>query len=288
MRPTNLKTKLFLDSGDPNDTRSVLDSLGFLDGQTTNPSLVTKNPRVKQLLDNGEKITKEELLNHYHEIVKEISSLIPDGSVSIEVYADASTTAAEMLEQAEEMFAWIANAHIKFPTTKAGLEAAEMAVAQDMRVNMTLCFTQEQAAAVYAATKAATKPNQVFVSPFMGRLDDKGVNGFQVVKNIAKMYEAGDRHVKLLAASVRNMEHFNAVLSNEIDIITSPVEFLLEWAKNGSEMPLADYNYYKEGLSEVEYQELDLTQNWRDFDLYHELTETGQKKFAEDWNALIK
>lgn len=78
-----------------------------------------------------------------------------------------------MLKQGKQMYSWVPNAHIKFPTATEGLKAANKAVKEDLRVNMTLCFTQEQAAAVYAATRGA-KRGQVFVSPFIGRLDDGG------------------------------------------------------------------------------------------------------------------
>ncbi|MBI4130560.1 transaldolase, partial [Candidatus Roizmanbacteria bacterium] len=172
MKPSNLTTKIFLDSGDPEDTKKMIGILGFLDGQTTNPSLVAKK-LADQGLGNGErgkKLSEKELLNEYKKIVQEISSIIPQGSVSIEVYADKTTTAEQMLVQGKEMFSWIPNAHIKFPTTAEGLKAAERAVIEGMRVNMTLVFTQSQAAAVYAATKHAGKESltghkNIFVSP---------------------------------------------------------------------------------------------------------------------------
>ncbi|MFB6224880.1 MAG: transaldolase family protein, partial [Candidatus Paceibacteria bacterium] len=96
---------------------------GFLDGQTTNPTLVSKHPEAKKKLDNGEKFSTDEIYGFYKEIVQDISGQIPEGSVSIEVYADHQTTTADMLAQARSMFEWIPNAHIKFPTTYAGLTA---------------------------------------------------------------------------------------------------------------------------------------------------------------------
>src|SRR3989344_2946519 len=94
MRPEGLQTKIFLDSGDPAETREAIKLLGFLDGQTTNPSLVAKNPETA-----GKKFTKPEIFDFYKKVVTEVSGLIPDGSVSIEVYADMDTTADQMLEQ---------------------------------------------------------------------------------------------------------------------------------------------------------------------------------------------
>lgn len=89
--------------------------------------------------------------------------MIPQGSVSVEVYADSSTKAEEMLAEAFEMSSWIPNAHIKFPSTKEGLKAAERAVKANLRVNMTLCFQQEQAAAVYSATSGSKKGMCLFL-----------------------------------------------------------------------------------------------------------------------------
>lgn len=129
----NLKTKIFLDGGDPEETKEIISLLGFLDGQTTNPTLIAKNPEAQARIARGEKFSK----------VEKISSLIPGGSVSVEVYADKSTAAEEMLKQAGEMFSWIPNAHIKFPITSEGLEVAEQFVRAGKRVNMTLCFSQK-------------------------------------------------------------------------------------------------------------------------------------------------
>src|SRR3989344_3804163 len=200
MRPNHLKSRIFLDSGDPQETREALELLGFLDGQTTNPSLIAKNSATA-----GKKFSRSEILDFYKKVVQKISGLIPAGSVSIEVYADASTTATEMIEQGKIFNGWIPNAHIKYPTTTGGLQAAEFSVSQGLRVNLTLCFSQEQAAAVHAATKGAQK-GDVFVSPFVGRLDDRGENGMDLIKHIINMYAAGDGHVEGLTASVRNLD----------------------------------------------------------------------------------
>ena len=105
-------TKIFLDSGDVNETKKIKDLLGFLDGQTTNPTLIAKNAG-----GSGKKFTKDEIFAFYKDVVTEVSKLVPD-SVSIEVYSDKSTTAEEMFAQAKDMYTWIPNAHIKYPTTK--------------------------------------------------------------------------------------------------------------------------------------------------------------------------
>lgn len=285
-KPANLKTKIFLDSGNVSETKETIELLGFLDGQTTNPTLIAKNPEAQQRLAAGKKFSQEEIYSFYKSVVSELSLLIPEGSISIEVYADENTSTEEMFTQSKEMFSWIPNAHIKYPTIKAGLEAAQRSVAEGMRVNMTLCFTQEQSAAVYAATLGAKK-GDVFVSPFIGRLDDKGENGMDLIKNIDQMYKESDGHVELLAASVRNMNHFLYSLALGVDIITAPFSVLKEWAQKGMPVPGPDFNYPAEELKSIPYQDLDLNKHWTEFDITHPLTEAGINRFSADWNALI-
>lgn len=282
-----LTTKLFLDGGDPKETREIVAALGFLDGQTTNPTLIAKNPDAQKCLVGEEKCTREDLLGLYKDVVRELSSLIPTGSVSIEVYADRNTTAEEMLKQAREMFTWIPNAHIKFPTTHVGLAAAEQFISEGGRVNLTLVFSQEQAAAVHAATRGAKK-GDVFVSPFIGRLDDGGENGMDLIKNIRKMYDEVGSHVEVLAASIRSMEHLLASFEYKSDIITAPAKILKEWAACMRQTRTARRSLTPTtNLKPIAYQKLDLSRNWREFDISHPLTEKGVERFASDWNALI-
>ncbi len=287
MRPKNLKTRVFLDGGDPEETKEVIRLLGFLDGQTTNPTLISKNPRARHRLEKGEKFTREEIIDFYQETVRKISKLIPEGSISVEVYADPSTSAETMLGQGKEMFSWIPNAHIKFPTSREGLKAAEQAVKSGMRVNLTLCFSQEQAAAVYAATRGA-KRGDVFVSPFVGRLDDRGENGMDLISHILKMYQKGDGHVMVLTASVRRMDHLLYAIQLGSDIMTAPFNVLKEWGEKGLPMPGDDYAYRPEGLKTIPFKEIDPTKNWQSYDIRHELTDKGMERFSADWNALIR
>jgi transaldolase len=174
-------TKILVDGGNPEETTRIKNLLGFLDGQTTNPTLVAKNPEVQQRIASGRKLTLEEHKDEYRHIVRKISPLVGSAGVSIEVFADFDTTAEDMLAQGKEMFSWIPNAYIKYPCVHEGLRAAQISVEAGIRVNMTLmtlCFSQEQAAAVYAATKGSREP--VYVSPFVGRLDDRGENGMEL------------------------------------------------------------------------------------------------------------
>ncbi len=286
MRPENLMTRIFLDGGDPDESEELMHLLGFLDGQTTNPTLISKNPDAKIRMDQGNGFGEEELLDFYRQLVQEIAGIMPHGSVSIEVYAMPDTPASRMLEQGRKMFSWIPNAQIKFPCSHEGLKAAEQAVAQDIRVNMTLCFCQEQAAAVYAATRGANK-GDVYVSPFVGRLDDRGQNGMALVENILRMYQQGDGHVDVLAASVRSLDQLLYGIHLGCDIITAPYKILKEWGERGLTVPGPGYSYDPAGLRSIPYEQVDLDQDWRQYEIGHELTVKGMEKFSEDWNQLI-
>src|SRR5260370_41230315 len=140
------KTRDLVDGGNPNETLRIKSLLGFVDGQTTNPSLIAKNPEIQQLIASSHTLIPEEEKNEYKKIVRSISPLVGDAGVSIEVFADLNTTAEEMLAQGQEMFSWIPNAYIKYPYTHEGLRAAHVSVQRGIRVNMTLCFSQDQAA----------------------------------------------------------------------------------------------------------------------------------------------
>jgi transaldolase len=287
MRPEGMTTKIFLDGGDPDESKQILDLLGFLDGQTTNPTLISRNPEAKSRLERGERFSPEELLGFYRQVVAEISGVIPQGSVSVEVYADQSTAAGEMISQAQQLNAWIPNAHIKLPASGEGLRAAEWAIREGIRVNMTLCFRQEQAAAVYAATRGAGR-GDVFVSPFVGRLDDRGENGMDLIANILRMYRTGDGHVELLTASVRSLDHLMFALKLGSDIVTVPFKILKEWGQKGLPLPGENYIYHPGDLSGIPYRDVTLDRSWRDYDIDHDLTVTGMERFSADWNDLIE
>jgi transaldolase len=189
-----------------------------------------------------------------------------------------------MLDQGREMFSWIPNAYIKYPCTAEGLRAAQMSVRQDMRVNITLCFSQQQAAAVYAATKGTKDP--VYVSPFVGRLDDIGQNGMDVVKNIKRMLLQGDGHVLVLAASIRSLEHLLYCFVLDSELATVPAKILELWASKNFPMPDKQFQYKTSGKP-IPYEELDLEQPWEKFDIRHDLTRKGIEKFAADYRATL-
>jgi transaldolase len=106
------KTMILVDGGDPDETLKVKSLIGFVDGQTTNPSLIAKSPEIQRRLASGNKLSPEEEKEEYKKIVQKISPLVGDAGVSIEVFSDLDTTAEQMLAQGEDMFSWIPNAYI--------------------------------------------------------------------------------------------------------------------------------------------------------------------------------
>lgn len=299
MRPTALQTKIFLDSGNPKETQDIVVKLGFLDGQTTNPSLFAKNPDIQTSIQEGRKYTRETLSEEYKNVIQNIKSVIPQGIISIEVYADSTTKASEIVTQAEEMNTWIENAYIKLPITKEGLKAAKVLSAKGINLNMTLCFSQEQAAAVYSSTKGAKA--EVLLSPFQGRLDDNCKDGTDLIMNIQRMFAHSDKHVRLVTSSVRDYKHFLYAIFTKPDFVTAPYSILSEWFDKGLEMPGIDIDetifedkteYFKDindsCIVGISYKELDLSLDWNEYDIFHELTEQGLLKFSSDWNTLFQ
>jgi transaldolase len=285
------KTKILVDGGDPEETRRIKSLIGFVDGQTTNPSLIAKNPQIRSRIGSGHKLSLEEQRQEYKAIVQQISLLVGDAGVSIEVFADLNTTGEQMLTQGEDMFSWIPNAYVKYPCTHEGLRAAQMSVERGIRVNITLCFSQEQAAATYAATRASKVP--VYVSPFIGRLDDRGENGMDLIENIQRMYKTGDGHVQILAASIRSVDQLFASFALGVDLVTVPAKVLEEWAAKG--LPMPDRNFVYRGvdsagkaLESIPYQNIDLHKPWNAFNLKHDLTRKGIEKFVADFESTLR
>jgi len=285
------KTKILVDGGDPEETRKIKSLLGYVDGQTTNPSLIAKNPEVQQRIASGHKFSVEEQREEYRKIVQQISPLVGDAGVSIEVFADLKTKAEDMLAQGKDMFSWIPNAYIKYPCTHEGLRAASLSVAQGIRVNITLCFSQEQAAGVYAATEGSKAP--AYVSPFIGRLDDRGENGMELIRNIQRMYKSGNGHVHVLAASIRSVEQLLSCFALGVDLVTVPTKVPEAWAAKGFAMP--DRTFVYKGVSStgkslipIPYRDIDMNKSWETFDLSHELTKKGIEKFVADFESTLR
>lgn len=299
----NLSSKIYIDGGDPQETReadAMLKKAGYhgLDGQTTNPTLIAKklatsDPARRE--QETRKLTEKEAIEGYRKTVEEMSKIIPEGKISIQVIGDPATlTTEDMITQARDRITWIPNGVIKFPCTMAGLAAVEV-FCQEGPVNITLNFSQEQAAAVYAATKAHNY--DVFLSPFVGRLDDKGENGMDVVANELTMFRGvPENHVQVLSASVRNMKHLLYALFLKSPVITLPFKVLSEWLVGPStgsgqnpviRLPDSDFVYDVPGLADISYKELTLDKDWKEYDLSHPLTDSGVARFWEDWKAIV-
>lgn len=287
--------KIFLDSGNPDDTKKAKSLLGFLDGQTTNPSLVLKHPDAQKYVAEGKKFTSEELLAFYKQIISELDAQL-SGPISVETYADWETTSDMMLEQARDMRTWGKNIYIKFPSIPEGIKAANTFVKEGGNVNMTLVFDQIQAAAVYATTLPAMKTS--FISPFVGRWDDRGYKGLDVIKNIAKMYRDFDakrnekkKHIEILSASIRHLTHFYGSIVYGADILTVPMSIIEQWITEDERfMPDESYRPDTQGLKSIMYQELPYHDDYTKYPFERtqgSLLDEGLTKFAADWNSLL-
>ncbi len=267
------KTKIYLDSSNPEDTIEAIKILGFLDGQTTNPSLFAKVSK--------DKYSEVAIWEAYKKCVNEIHLLIPEGSVSAEIFADTSSTVNQMLNQANRIQDFGPFVHIKIPICTNGIKTLQSLVLNNQKVNMTLGFDQNQAYAVALASQT-TLPGQVYYSSFIGRLFDDGINGFQNLKNIKRMYQELNSPVSILACSFRNLDQFLACMALEVDIVTVSIDILRQWQKHNFIIP--DINSFSFQGQNTMYIPVDhLDQNKVD----NPLSLKGIHKFAADWNNLI-
>src|SRR5207248_1349340 len=121
----------------------------------------------------------------------------------------------------------------------------------------------------------------------VGRLDDKGVNGMDLIANIKRMYKNGDGHVHVLAASLRGLDHLLYSFALGAELATVPGKVLEEWSKAGTPLPQKDFAYRSSG-KRIEYSDIDLNQPWESFNIAHELTATGIQKFVADYRNTLK
>lgn len=169
--------KFFLDTANINEIREAA-ALGVLDGVTTNPSLISREGKP------------------FKETILEICNVV-NGPVSVEVIA---TEAGEMCREGQEFAKWHKHVVVKLPTTRDGVKACKCLSGQGIRVNMTLCFSPNQALIV-------AKAGAAYVSPFVGRLDDISHNGMELVRQIVQIYRNYDFKTEVLAASLRHPMH---------------------------------------------------------------------------------
>ena len=184
--------QFFVDSADLNEIQK-LNSMGLVDGVTTNPSLIYKSGR------------------DFLEVISDICSNIT-GPVSAEVTAEDSKT---MLKQAEKLLKLGDNIVIKVPLTVDGLITCRELRQQNIPVNVTLCFSVNQAL-------LAAKADATFISPFVGRLDDQGQDGVGLIDDIRQMYDNYGFETQILAASIRHTDHVRRCALLGADVVTCP------------------------------------------------------------------
>jgi len=184
--------EFFVDTGSVEDVRQMVE-LGLCDGITTNPSLISEQ----------EKPFKEII----HEMID-----IAQKPISVEVTAEDK---AGMLKQGHEFAEWSSYVVVKLPTTLEGLKACKELSHSGVKVNMTLCFQSVQALAV-------AKCGAAYVSPFIGRLDDIGQIGMDTISQIRKIYDIYGYKTKILAASIRSVEHVVRAALAGADVTTVP------------------------------------------------------------------
>jgi len=199
--------RIFLDTANIDQIRQAA-KLGIITGVTTNPSLVSKEGKVD-----------------YQTVIKEICSIVP-GPVSAEVVV---TEAQAMIEQARQLATWAPNVAIKIPATTDGLEATSVLSKENIEVNFTLCFSLNQA--ILGAVAGAT-----YISVFVGRLDDVGHDGMEVVRDAVKFVKDYGLKTQIIAASIRQPLHCVAAAKAGAHIATVPYNILMQMMQH----PLTD------------------------------------------------
>jgi transaldolase len=209
--------KFFVDTADVKEIKELAET-GFLDGVTTNPSLIAKTGR------------------NFLETIAEICDLV-EGPVSAEVTATDTPT---MLLEGRKLAKIAKNIAVKLPLTWDGLKACKVLTSEGTMVNVTLCFSANQA--LLAAKAGAT-----FISPFIGRLDDIHIDGMELIEDIRTIYDNyPDFTTEILAASIRNPNHVKDAALVGADVVTVPANVLKSLANHpltdkGLEIFLADW-----------------------------------------------
>ena len=188
--------KFFVDTADTAEIRDLAET-GLVDGVTTNPSLVAKTGR------------------DFFEVLKEICGLV-SGPISAEVTA---TDATAMITEGRKLRELADNIAIKVPLTWDGLKACKTLTDEGTMVNVTLCFAANQA--LLAAKAGAT-----FISPFVGRLDDIGLDGMELIEDIRLIYDQYDFDTEILVASIRSPNHVKEAAKMGADVSTVPPDVL--------------------------------------------------------------
>lgn len=214
--------RIFLDTANIEHIRHAA-RLGVISGVTTNPTLVAR-----------------EEAGDFKAVILEICSIVP-GPISVEAL---SLDAEGMKREARELSSWHDNIVVKIPVSEAGLEAISVLSRENVKTNFTLCFTANQA--LLGALVGAT-----YVSPFVGRLDDIGHQGMEVVADAVEIFKKYDLPTQVIAASLRHPLHVIAAAKAGAHIATVPYSVLMQM-------------------------------------IHHPLTDSGIARFAEDWKKVVK
>lgn len=213
--------KIFIDTANIEEIKKA-NEWGVIDGVTTNPSLVAKES------------------SEFKELVQQIVNIV-DGPISVEAI---STDAEGMIEEAIELSEWSQNIVVKIPMIPEGLRAVKVLRSKDIKTNVTLAFSVNQA--LLAAKAGAT-----YVSPFIGRLDDIGHEGMQIVRDTVQIYKLYNFKTEVIVASVRHPLH------------------VIESAKAGAHVATIPFNVIEKMFK-------------------HPLTDIGLERFLEDWKKVKK
>ena len=212
--------KLFLDSANVDEIKEAT-SMGVISGITTNPSLAAKEGI--------------HAMDSYKSTVKKIADL-EDGPISVEV---VSTDLDGIIKEGKDIATWIDNVWVKIPSTKTGFKAISILSNQGININQTLCFSVNQA--LLGAHAGST-----VVSPFIGRFDDGGQTGMDLIADLSLIFKNYGYKTKVMAASIRHPLHCVQAAKNGADIATIPFDVLEKMAA-------------------------------------HVLTDSGMRKFLDDW-----
>jgi len=214
--------RIFLDTANIEHIRHAA-KLGIISGVTTNPTLVAKEGAVD-----------------FKTAILEICSIVP-GPISVEVL---SLEADGMIEEARQLSSWAPNIVVKIPISEAGFEAVSILSRENVKANLTLCFSTNQA--LLSAIVGAT-----YVSPFVGRLDDIGHQGMEVVADSVEIFNKHNFSTQVIAASLRHPLHVIAAAKAGAHVATIPYNVLMQL-------------------------------------IHHPLTDIGIARFAEDWRKVTK
>lgn len=222
----------------------------------------------------------------------EIASIVP-GAVSAEVYADKNTKASEMIEQGKEIRKWHERVVVKLPTTLEGFKARTELRRAGIPINNTLVFSQEQIFAICLHEQIIQKTYEwpPFISPFVGRLDDRGIDGMNLVEHgmkIKKMFEA---KLWMLEASVRNALHVKRGIKAGVELLTAPAKVYSDTdhpkGVHTNLVPIECWEPPKSLFSIKTIDEFMQSIELGKLNIQHELTDIGIEKFASDWRAII-